>query len=368
VTPGNSPNDSPSSGEARLVGLDAARGMLLVLGIVLHAANIYTSGGKWVIADSQSHYDFDLLVGIIHEFRMPTFFWISGYFCALTLLRSGARKMLKRRVQRLVIPLFVCWITLNVIQTGFVAWWNGQAPMLALLNGVPLFHLWFLVDLLVFTILAPLYLPWLQHISHRMKPCAARLGPTFIVFSLGLFGYLLNLAVRATDFAYNDLLAVTSLHRLSINLPFFLGGALMYYLSSVKEAFLRIHLLLLLVLVPLALLAHGNLQGHNLLVQELNDLSEKILVWGCIGGCLHFFNTVFKHPTWLTRLLADASYTVFLFSHCLIVVTGLVITQTTLPIGIKFLVVSLSSLAIATWIHVFLIRRFVSLRFAFNGH
>ena len=92
-------------GANRLIGLDAARGVLLVLGVILHAANIYTIGGGWLVSDEKGNIFFDLLVGAIHEFRMPTFFWISGYFCALTWERSGGVKTLRRRVPRLAVPL-----------------------------------------------------------------------------------------------------------------------------------------------------------------------------------------------------------------------------------------------------------------------
>jgi glucan biosynthesis protein C len=357
-----------NSNAVRLAGLDAARGLLLVLGIILHAANVYTTGGKWVIADSQSSYFFNLLVDVIHEFRMPTFFWISGYFCALTCLRSGADKMLRRRLPRLLIPLLASWITLNVLQDGFVAWWRGQDPIREVLNGVPLFHLWFLVDLLFFIITAPLYLPCLRQLSERLKSRTIHIGTIPIVLVLGAFGYLLNLTARASGFAYSDILGITSLHRLSINIPFFIGGAFMYHHTRLKESFLSVPILALLVLVPIALLARNHLTGYTLIVQELNDLSEKVLIWACVGGCLNFFHTVFQRPTWLTRHLADASYTVFLFSHCLIVITGLFFAQTTLPVSMKFIFVSLISMIVATWVHVVLIRRFAWFRFCFNGH
>jgi glucan biosynthesis protein C len=180
-------NDSAGSSDARLVGLDAARGVLLVLGVVLHAANIYTTGGKWIISDGQNNYIFDLLVGIIHEFRMPTFFWISGYFCALTCVRSGSEKMLQRRLPRLAIPLLASWLMLNSLQEGFVAWWNGSDPILVVLNGVPLFHLWFLVDLLIFIITLPLYLPWLRQISDRMMSRWSLLESPVIFIGLFVF-------------------------------------------------------------------------------------------------------------------------------------------------------------------------------------
>ncbi len=104
------------------------------------------------------------------------------------------------------------------------------------------------------------------------------------------------------------------------------------------------------------------------MAKEAVDLVQKVLIWGSVGGCLSFFNKVFKQKTWLTSLLAEASFTVFLFSHCLIVIAGLVLTQMSFHYGVKFLLVSLLGLIIPLLIHVLLIRRFASLRFLYNGH
>lgn len=84
---------------ARNASLDAARGILMMLGVVLHTANIYSTQGGWLVWDTERNGFFDVLTELIHVFRMPAFFWISGYFCALTFQRSGSQGLLRKRLR-----------------------------------------------------------------------------------------------------------------------------------------------------------------------------------------------------------------------------------------------------------------------------
>lgn len=61
---------------ARNYSLDAARGILMMLGAFIHAANVYSVADGWLIHDGNGNQIFDVLVKCIHTFRMPTF---SGY-------------------------------------------------------------------------------------------------------------------------------------------------------------------------------------------------------------------------------------------------------------------------------------------------
>ena len=81
-----------SDGERRYYGLDALRGVMMMLGIVLHAANFYLAAPPPIFpipSDRNNSLFFDLLFHFIHQFRMPTFFVLAGFFSALLVEKRG---------------------------------------------------------------------------------------------------------------------------------------------------------------------------------------------------------------------------------------------------------------------------------------
>ena len=66
--------------DERLHYLDAMRSILMILGIVLHSANVF-SDSDWAIQNIDTSVYFSYLVEVIHLFRMPAFFIVSGFFC-----------------------------------------------------------------------------------------------------------------------------------------------------------------------------------------------------------------------------------------------------------------------------------------------
>ncbi|MFA6045680.1 MAG: hypothetical protein WC718_11915 [Phycisphaerales bacterium] len=76
----------------RLHALDALRGSMMLLGIVLHSAISFTvtcMGAAWPYKAAQTSALNDPLVFSIHLFRMPTFFVVAGLFAAMLYSRRG---------------------------------------------------------------------------------------------------------------------------------------------------------------------------------------------------------------------------------------------------------------------------------------
>ena len=78
-------------GQERYHSLDAARGLLMLVGIYFHII-VFHYGKSWLGP-----------VGMgTHYFRMHTFFLISGFFSALVLYRKGHYEMLDNRFKRIL--------------------------------------------------------------------------------------------------------------------------------------------------------------------------------------------------------------------------------------------------------------------------
>ena len=99
----------------RLYALDNLRAVMMWLGVVLHVAVIYMvapSPLPW--HDNQSSELADLLVALIHSFRMPVFFILAGFFVTMLVQRRGVRGMLKNRLMRLGLPFVLLWPVIYV--------------------------------------------------------------------------------------------------------------------------------------------------------------------------------------------------------------------------------------------------------------
>lgn len=166
--------------ERRYYGLDALRGAMMVLGIVLHAAMLYLAEPPPrmpIPSDRNNAFVFNLVFDLIHSFRMPCFFVLAGFFGALLVEKRGLMGMARDRVLRVLAPLaaailFILPVT-GLLMVDFmlsarfgthdfipklVAMKTFALEMAA--KGVPvdkpaLAHLWFLYYLCFFYLLLP---------------------------------------------------------------------------------------------------------------------------------------------------------------------------------------------------------------------
>ena len=164
------PNVTPASEVARpsprYHDLDALRAAAMLLGIVLHAA-LFLVPDAWPVLDKKASASlpYDDIVNVIHGFRMPVFFLLSGFFTAMLWQRRGLGGVLRQqRLQRVGLPLLVgcftivpltTWVWLVVTDYNIAKDFPAETPVLVMAAFVWLFswfesfhHLWFLWHLL----------------------------------------------------------------------------------------------------------------------------------------------------------------------------------------------------------------------------
>ena len=93
--------------------LDALRGFAMLLGIGLHACLAFFPA-LWWVQDRTASYDglYDEFLWVVHGFRMPVFFLLSGFFTAMLWRRRGLRSLLGHRLRRVAVPLAIGLVTL----------------------------------------------------------------------------------------------------------------------------------------------------------------------------------------------------------------------------------------------------------------
>lgn len=166
----------------RLVHVDLARGIMLLLGIPFHVSEAYRIDYQWYVVSGQPSLLLTFVSGTIHSFRMPALFLLSGYFAALVAARKGVGTWAAERVSRLLVPLVATTLCLGLLETGLAqyfrsadslatiaAWTWAQGP------GAWIMHRWFLVVLLIYS---RAYAAWLSFCGHRLPVACS--SPPFL--------------------------------------------------------------------------------------------------------------------------------------------------------------------------------------------
>ncbi|MCP4697408.1 MAG: acyltransferase family protein [Gammaproteobacteria bacterium] len=149
----------------RIHGLDALRATMMLLGIVIHSAIPYMtmSGHPSLIKDPENTNSFfTMLVLFIHNFRMPVFFVIAGFFGALLFYDRSPKKMILNRVNRVFLPFIAALLFLWPLFLLAVNYARSQLPGDPAINFISsavllvlpanTMHLWFLYYLIYFSV------------------------------------------------------------------------------------------------------------------------------------------------------------------------------------------------------------------------
>lgn len=104
---------SPHRQKNRFHDLDALRAFAMLLGIILHGALPFKLEPSSIAQDIDMNSTlFEPLSMMIHGFRMPLFFVISGFFTMMMWEKRGYLGLLKHRSIRILVPLLIGLLTL----------------------------------------------------------------------------------------------------------------------------------------------------------------------------------------------------------------------------------------------------------------
>ncbi|MCA9109384.1 MAG: acyltransferase family protein [Planctomycetaceae bacterium] len=364
--------------------MDSMRAVLMMLGVVLHAAYIFSPDTEWVVTDPQSSEFLNVFSHYMRMFRMPAFFVISGFFSIMSLKRYDAGTFLRVRLQRIVIPLISAGLTLNVAQlfyqervmegrpTPFLDFLLHVFPQ-RVLDGGWVQHLWFL-NTLVFYFIAAVFIyqlapPFVEKWKDsRVLDLLRRRCRFMLVLPLLLMGWNV---VEHYGHGWADttlLCGILNLDELAIYFPYFVLGLWLYVDPKLQEEFHHlapweaVAAVLSVIVYSRFRGAHG-FHAASLLQHYCETLFTLISTQICFIG----FRKYADRDSKLFRYLADASYTVYLFHHVCVVILSSLMLQVTMMPELKFLIILSSSLLITLTIHHFLILRIPLLRFMYNG-
>jgi glucan biosynthesis protein C len=376
----------PGSTGAHIAALDSSRALLMLLGLVIHAAAPYRDPVGWLVNDAAGLESLGLLSAWISTFRMPAFFLLAGLLSSWALGRRDGAAFLSRRAMRLLLPLAACAVTLNAVQH---AWLAGHAARecldgAACATSVPavpwLGHLWFLLNLFFYTALLVVAAPWLPRAGAMLErwlgrlPGASRLPLGLAAAALACFAWSLAIGVATLTFDVLDrpFLGFWYFGWVADHLFFFATGAVLAAMPSFRARLAAPlpHSLAAMAGVAgtIAFLARETLPLHRdslsgKIVFELAEVVPAVLLTVfALSACLRLHRWIAPHAAKLARW----SYSIYLTHHLVVVAVALALLEVALPALVKFAVTLATAAAVSTLAAVGIERSRV-LTLMFNG-
>ena len=378
--------------DRRYFGLDALRGGMMMLGIVLHGALLYLAAPPPtmpMITDRNNSIVFDVIFDFIHSFRMPTFFVVAGFFTALLVEKRGAIGTYKDRARRVLAPLAVGIVTILPLTILFLLDFMlsvrfgtrdliPDPEALKLLERamrakgapqgqLPLGHLWFLYYLCYFYLLIPLY-PFLLRQSLRFEGRLKR----WLVSPLMLAPFALYTAGTLWPFHGGQvhegfIFIKPHLPSLAYYGSFFVLGYFFHHYRDFLQALARnvpFWAGIALILFPLAMYAshldHGA-RGASFALHLGAVLANGLCTWALIylflGVAMRYFD---RESPWI-QYVSQSSYWVYLVHMPLVLLAGWWLVQFDFPSPLKFLLVcGFTALVAFTTFHYWVQRTWIS--------
>ncbi len=336
----------------RYYAFDSLRAIMMLLGVVLHAAMTYSSRHeiRFPLKSQETSELFYFLIYFIHTFRMPVFFLIAGFFGAFLFYTKGPEQMLKNRFRRIFLPLLVFLILLQpFISFAFtfcLAVFNGEAPVSvrdhfsSLDSYIPfsLGHLWFLYYLFMISVLVYLF-------SKLTKSSSGSFVDNLFerTFKTPIYRLLIMSALSFTVlFSFNIAAFETSISPipdaaiLIYFFVFYMIGWLLYRKKELVDTLTQFDTLTLAIgIVAFCLKAYFGNQMSMTFLQLTNSIITCALTLGITGLFLRFAD----RPNKKVSYFVNAAYWVYLVHFVIAILLSGFMYSFAISVYLKFFIV-----------------------------
>jgi peptidoglycan/LPS O-acetylase OafA/YrhL len=334
--------------------MDALRASTMLLLAPVHAALLVSLNGHrgaWATT----------IYWVVHVFRLPLFFAMSGFFLALLLTHRGLSATTRNRTLRILIPLAVGLVTIVPLMIFFSQWTGvaiGEDPPVP--EGSPfsfepgfLWFLWYLLIIDAAAITTFLLAPRLLHLGGSVlrtlvsRPLAG-IAVLAIPTAMALWPAATWVSAPAVD------TFVPEPPVLAYNALFFALGATLYVHRDLVEAVernaWRWTACAFVAAIPAGLLFslhNSSSLGVNtqLTVHGAALLIYAIATWTSLIALVGLAGRYLNRPRPVLRYLADSSYWIYLSHLPAMVLVVALVSVTTLGTAPQFLLVTAASLA-----------------------
>ncbi|TDH35671.1 hypothetical protein E2A64_10035 [Pseudohoeflea suaedae] len=358
---------------------DFARATYLLLGIPFHAAVVYSTHHDWSVASPERSPTLTFVADMIHTFRMPGFFLIAGYFSMMMLARKGPGPWFATRLTRLGVPLISATLLILPFQILVQSWaktvgQGGGYPNFygAALSSLSHFdepwisHLWFLYSLIAFSaglaiVVALLKLDRFERWVRAITVLALRrwwVAFAVIALAVTIWAYMLPTVYALGGSRTGALLGYIQYF------PFYLVGVGAFVNAQLRESHAKGDGLSLAIGFALAVLSMNLSQKPS--VHAFAMMAGLVAAWFITGYIQAFAQKHFDHPRGVVRKVADASFSIYLFHHPIILVLAAIFAGLNLPPILEFLIMVPVTGMLSYGIHVIIVSNRLT-AFLFNG-
>ncbi|MCP3178143.1 acyltransferase family protein [Desulfuromonas sp. KJ2020] len=348
--------------------LDFARGILMSLGVVIHAAQVF-SLSPYHIKSKVTSIFYENIVFVIHSFRMQSFYIIAGFFSILLIEKIGLRKFLINRLKRLLLPMLFCGICLNTVMNLFSNEYDGNLNFVFNVNywlgGAWISHLWFIANLLVYVALLSIIF-FYKNIFNKLnlENKKINLFAIFILVPTASF-LLVRIGWRLPDWPFGEKFIIFNVSNIFYYFPYFALGIVFYknkrlYQSIFKYYYLFLFVSITLLIIIISVKYIGTYGRVIEILLGILALSNSFFIMSC-------FKKFFDSKSVIIKRLSDSSYTIYLLHQPIIVIVASYIVETKISNLFQFL-----SIIVITWtssflIHIILIEKLNVLSILLNG-
>jgi glucan biosynthesis protein C len=347
----------------RRADLDLLRVVLCAAVILQHAILIFAQEPRYHVKSELVSPSASAVYEALRIFAMPPFFALAGWASIVSLRTRGTASFLRERAARLLLPLLVGIAVLGPpikyielrggrdlslngfrmvapLRQGFLEFLPQYYTRIALLTWS---HLWFLVYLLLYSLLL---LPLLVHLARR--PIVAAVPPTawaylpalpmllLLAVGQGYWPYLPNLLTDWTNTAYFAVCFV-----IGAGIAVWPGFGLLLRAEAPRTALLAACGLTIVLIY-----------GESL----VGRLAVGATAWGCIGASWGLVERLQPRRTAILNYLSEASLPVYIIHHLPLLLLALWVLQWGLPIWPQIGIIALGDVAISLVLFHFLVR------------
>ena len=344
----------------RRYDLDWLRVLAVLLLIYFHTAAIFYQGelGEFYVTNSDTSFGMGIFISFVHQWHMPLFFFLSGVATWFSLEARTVKQYVRERFQRLFIP-FVGGTLILVPPQVYCHRSQASSDRLSYFQFYPQFfngirpsgnfewaHLWFIIYLFVFSLVALPLLLWLKraikqnwYIELRLKLEQGRL-----IFYLALPLALIEALLRPRWIGFQNL--YDDWANVLLYLTYFIYGYifgaeshLWRWLNHQKTAIFGIAIIgmsLLLALWIAGAVPERSYSPGYMMYQGLRGFNAWVWVVALLGlarSHLNFSNSLLRYAN-------EAAYPFYLLHQSVIVVVGFYGVQWQMGIPQKFIVIS----------------------------
>ena len=362
--------------------LNAGRVLMLLLGIPYHASMIYDINSDHFFESSEKSLISTIVFSAFHSFRMPTYFFISGFFSLLILQNTKIRRWLGQQIKRLGLPLLAGGLLLTPLEMAGLALfpertglppWEFWKHMMTTTGAQWLSARWFLATLIGLFVCNAVILMLIRRIWRDGAP--ARLGArldrhpliAWILLLAGAACISLASSVSTRLFGqWSMVLGSFDLRSIVIAAPSYFAGAIIFLRPNVRNWYLkpsRYEVALTMVMIA----AFVALQwAKTMPLQAVERLIEAPCALMGTRVFLSLMYRVMNKPHILITRMIDASYIIYIWHMVFVLFFNDLCRYFHLPPLVSIALTTVGAFS-CSWLIYLVVRRSRWLSLLFNG-